>query len=89
MKTGILLLLLTQFGFGFGFIPELNFSAEDMEDGLYGAGEVLEKIDAPKSNEEEMPCCHFEESVDVNGEESLKLLVRLKKILRRVFGDQD
>ena len=60
MKTGILLLLLTQFGFGFGFLPELNFSAEDMEDGLYGAGEVLENIDAPKSNEEEMPCCHFE-----------------------------
>ena len=48
MKTGILLLLLTQFGFGFGFLPELNFSAEDMEDGLYGAGEVMENIDAPK-----------------------------------------
>ena len=39
MKTGILLLLLTQFGvgFGFGFLPELNFPAEDMENSLYGA----------------------------------------------------
>ena len=41
MKTGILLLLLNQFGVGFGFLPELNFPAEDMEDSLYGAREVM------------------------------------------------
>ena len=86
MKTGILLLLLTQFGVGFGFLPELNFSAEDMEDSLFGAGEVLGNIDATKDNKEAMPRCYF---VDENEEEPLKLLVRLKKSPRRIFVDQN
>ena len=59
------------------------------KDGSYGAGEVLENINGTKSNEEEMPCCHFEESGDANEEETLKLLVRLKKSPRRVFLDQN
>jgi hypothetical protein len=67
-ENWILLLLLTQFGFGFGFLPDLNFSAEDMEDSLYGA---LENNDATKSIEEEMPCYQFEESWVVNEEEPL------------------
>ena len=90
MKTVLLLLLSTQFGIGFGFFQELNFPDEDLEDSLYGTGDVLENNDSPKSNGEAMPCCHFDESVDVNEREKTnKLLVRLKKITRRVFGDQN
>ena len=50
MKTVILLLLSTMFGIGFGFVQELNFPDEDLEDSLYGTGDVLENNDAHKSN---------------------------------------
>ena len=89
MKTVLLLLLSTQFGIGSAFFQELNFPDEDLEDSLYGTGDVLENNDSPKSNGEAMPCCHFDESVDVNEKKTIKLLVRLKKITRRVFGDQN
>ena len=89
MKTVLLLLLSTQFGIGSAFFQELNFPDEDLEDSLYGTGDVLENNDSPKSNGEAMPCCHFDESLDGNEEKPLKLLLRLKKITRRVFGDQN
>ena len=50
MKTVILLLRSTMFGIGFGFVQELNFPGEDLEDSLYGTGDVLENNDAHKSN---------------------------------------
>ena len=77
------------FGIGLGFYPELHFPDEDLEDGLYGPGDVLGNNDATTINGEAMPCCHFDESLDGNEEKPLKLLVRLKKITRRVFGDQN
>ena len=49
MKTVKLLLLSTQFGFGFGFFQELNFPDEDLADSLYGAGDMLENNDADAS----------------------------------------
>ena len=87
----ILLLLLTQFGIGFGFLHELNFPDEDLEDSLYWTGDVTENSEnsVPKSIGEGMLCCHFDDSVDGNEEKPLKLFVRLKKITRRVFGDQN
>ena len=90
MKAKMLLLLSTQFGIGFGFFQELNFPDEDLEASLYGAGYMSKNNDVHNSNGDAMPCCHFDESVDVNEREKTnKLLVRLKKITRRVFGDQN
>ena len=43
----------------------MNFPDEDLEDGLYGPGDVLGNNDATTINVEAMPCCHFYESVDV------------------------
>ena len=65
---------------------ELNFPDEDLEDGLYGLGDVLGNNDATTSNGEAMPCCHFDESVDVNEEKPIKSLLRLKQV---TIGDQN
>ena len=71
MKAKMLLLLSTQFGIGFGFFQELSFPDEDIEDSLYGTGDVLENNDVPISNGEAMHCCQFDESVDVNEEKHI------------------